>query len=330
MSKNMMVITAQRKGNRVATQQHVQLRIDLDQRIDILQVIRDQGLSLMFQPLEKAYGSYFMIGQKAGILLNSHHSPNLQRYTAAHEYGHHVMGHKPSIDDAQDIETPMTTFDKVQEIEAQAFAAYFLMPLRLVNLHIAKLHLSQPANFTAHVVYQLSLRLGVSYSALIQHLVNLGKIKGLEAHTLQHKTPKSIKIALSGGIAPQNPWADFWSLGLNDHEENILLYIDDEVYIHLPDDSLGNEGWHIDSSLQQKQVMLVREQHSIWSFEQNSYPAHVFVFRMAGVGQYRLHMTQSLETPSSSSQETFEIQFSIHPRAKIGLDEQQHSLLRNV
>lgn len=61
--------------------------------------------------------------------------------------------------------------------------------------------------------------------------------------------------------------------------------------------------------------------------ENSSDMTHTFVFRMVRTGQYRLRIIKSPDTTGVLIEESFEIQFSIYPRARIGLDEQQHSRL---
>ena len=68
------------------------------------------------------------------FVVHSGHPRPLQRFTAAHEYGHHVLGHSHSLDTQAEIEgQPTDAADPLAEIAAQAFAGALLMPLHLVN-----------------------------------------------------------------------------------------------------------------------------------------------------------------------------------------------------
>src|SRR5437016_3883857 len=89
-----------------ATREHERLQTDLSGPVDIFQTIWDAGIWLMFQPLDSLYGMLFIDGPTGspGILINSQHPPSLQRYTAAHEYAHYVLGHMYSFDGAVHIE----------------------------------------------------------------------------------------------------------------------------------------------------------------------------------------------------------------------------------
>lgn len=59
------------------------------------------------------------------ILLNGSHATVRLRFTLAHEYGHHVLGHGLSIDK----KISFSAAQPQKEVEANAFAAEFLLPL---------------------------------------------------------------------------------------------------------------------------------------------------------------------------------------------------------
>ena len=111
----------------------VRLNVDQNQPINIFQVIEQAGIWLFFQPLKDLQGVYLKeakTGARA-ILINSRRPLSMQRLTAAHEYGHDVLGHEASLDDAADVEPSDTQV--TQEAAAQTFANDFLMPPQLVN-----------------------------------------------------------------------------------------------------------------------------------------------------------------------------------------------------
>ena len=130
---------------------------------------------------------------RPGIIVNSQHPLTLQRYTAAHEYGHHALGHDASADDESGF-----TGDRqnLQEVAAQAFAGEFLMPLQLVNYTLRTMGLpGQYLPLTARQMYQLALELGVSYGAAVTQLVGqhkltvtLGSACGVEPARHQDRT----------------------------------------------------------------------------------------------------------------------------------------------
>ena len=86
-----------------AAREQNRLGLNLSQRIDIFDIVDRAGIVLMFRPLQGPYGAY-LANSKPGIFINSNLPLNAQRYTAAHEYGHHVMHHKSSLDFEEQIE----------------------------------------------------------------------------------------------------------------------------------------------------------------------------------------------------------------------------------
>jgi IrrE N-terminal-like domain len=72
--------------------------------VDVFSVIEAEGIRLMFQPLRDLFGFYRRLSGVAGIVIDANHPPSLQRYTAAHEYGHHVLGHGFSLDEVRNID----------------------------------------------------------------------------------------------------------------------------------------------------------------------------------------------------------------------------------
>ena len=93
---------ARHRAIRAAARRHAQLGTDQSGRVDIFDVIEREGIWLMFQKLD-IYGMYLRTPQSSGIILNAQHPLSLQRYTAAHEYGHHVMEHQVSVDTREQI-----------------------------------------------------------------------------------------------------------------------------------------------------------------------------------------------------------------------------------
>src|SRR5205807_5330684 len=101
LSSNLQM--ARRQGARTAQHEHLRLHTPLDRPIDIFKIIASADVWLMFQPLSRLFGAYERVNSSAGILINSNHPVALQRSTAAHEYGHHVLGHASHFDAEEQI-----------------------------------------------------------------------------------------------------------------------------------------------------------------------------------------------------------------------------------
>lgn len=102
------------------------------------------------------------------IRYNSTDSPNRQRFTVAHELGHHVMEHGDRFrDTAKSFYS--NVWDPV-EVSANRFAAELLMPFKVVEKLVDKEGI--------HDLYELASRFQVSDAAMRYRLINLGMING--------------------------------------------------------------------------------------------------------------------------------------------------------
>ena len=230
-----------REGSLAAQREIARLRIDETRRVEIFEIIEDEGIWLMFQPLDRLYGFYERIGDAAGIAIHAGHPWGLQRFTAAHEYGHHVLRHEGSLDTAEEIESRSTD---ARELAAQAFAATFLMPVQLVNVVLQRLGLPlRPRTMSAEHVYEASLELGSSYTAALTQLRALGKIDWQTAQRLAKRSPIEIKEALGGGERPQNARADVWLLEEDDHDRDLVIRLEDEIDVRLPEVPTSGYRW---------------------------------------------------------------------------------------
>src|SRR5580704_14025243 len=92
-------------------------------RVDVYGAIAQLGVPLMFTKLEGLLGAYYR-EPAPGVLVTTERSLSQQRFTAAHELGHHYLGHTPSLDDESILRrTPFEVASNVnlQEVEAEAF-----------------------------------------------------------------------------------------------------------------------------------------------------------------------------------------------------------------
>jgi Zn-dependent peptidase ImmA (M78 family)/predicted secreted protein len=217
----------------------------LDQaRVEIFDVIDASGVWLMFQPLDGLLGFYQRIDDVPGIVINAERPQALQRYTAAHEFGHHVLGHPLSLDGTKEITGELTSpEDPIHEIEAQAFAGGFLMPLHLVNSALAESNLSPP-NLTPADVYGVSLTFGVSYEAALIQLRTYRAITA-EQYSDLSISPLKIKQALGDGEPPTNHRADLWVVDASNPPPELPLNLEDELVVRLPERRSTGYRWRI-------------------------------------------------------------------------------------
>ena len=207
-------------------------------RVRIFDLIEDQGIWLTFEPLDRLFGWYQRADGAAGIVLNSAHPVSLQRFTAAHELGHHVLGHSFSFDDEDSILSGSRGSDPL-EVGAHTFAANLLMPLAAVDFHLSRISGGAISPSTA---YQLSVELGVSYAAAVVQLATLDKISWAVAAEFRKQRPLELKTEL-GGMAPSFSRAAVWTLGAEDDARHLLVDVGDELHIRLPETRSSGFRW---------------------------------------------------------------------------------------
>jgi hypothetical protein len=184
-----------------------------------------------------------------GVLITTKRPSSVQRFTAAHELGHHHLGHKPSLDDETILRrAPFTSQagDDPQEIEADAFAAAFLLPRWLVDWHCERQAWTDEALHKPEAVYQLALRVGTSFSATCWTLQRYGILDRSAAREMVAIEPKTIKQALLGDVRPENYYGDVWLLSEKDADIQIDGGPSDLFVVKLPEHSGAGYLWRFD------------------------------------------------------------------------------------
>lgn len=109
--------------------------------VPVERIIKSRKIALQYAPLEEDLSGMAYIKDGVGIIgVNALHHPNRQRFSAAHELGHHVL-HAPDISQAVHVDKGIRVLfrDDVSalgtepiEIEANAFASELLIPGELL------------------------------------------------------------------------------------------------------------------------------------------------------------------------------------------------------
>jgi Zn-dependent peptidase ImmA (M78 family) len=193
-------------------------------QIDVLGVLASLEILVVFRPLDGLLGAYLR-GDTPGVLLSTKRPPSVQRFTAAHELGHAVLEHKPSLDSrdvlrraASNIEGagPAGFASRLQEIEADSFAGEFLLPSWLIVHHAKAQSWSATDLGSPHIAYQLSLRCGTSYDATVRALFRNRIIDDDQLVSALKVKPKVIKRAIRRSDDWSSPWSDAWLLSERD------------------------------------------------------------------------------------------------------------------
>ena len=227
-------VDAHREAMAVAAECHDELQIDVFSRIDVFSVFSDLRMKLLFKRLGSCAALYLpsAFAGRPGALINSQHPLALQRYSGAHELGHHRFEHGPKID--RDVELRLRGHELPPEEKlAEAFAAWFLMPPELGDVVFEDaLILDKPHG--PHDVYAAALRFGTSYSATCVHLVSLKRVSRTQSEAWLKVPLKSIKTDVSP-IRPLGGWRnDVWHLTEHDIGGNLLVRPGDRLIFDLP------------------------------------------------------------------------------------------------
>jgi hypothetical protein len=223
-----------------------ELRIEPDAPIDVFGAIKDLGLVLAFGLLDRTAGLYIpadSAGALPGILIHEGHPLSRQRFTAGHELGHHVLDHGLEVDasfDGFDSASAAIEYLPAREQEAEAFAAWFLMPRRLLRAGIGELGF--PSVSTAVEAYALSLWLGTSFAATVRQLSTTRLVDRGTARGWASQAPKGIKLGLINGFPLDDTRNDVWWLQQSPRQA-LAVRPGDRLLVRLPQSVSSGYSW---------------------------------------------------------------------------------------
>jgi len=219
--------------------------------IDIFALIEDLQIPLEFKELDDLLGACVRVSStEVGILVTTQRDLHMQRFTAAHELGHFVLEHEGSLD--REVRMPGDTNGRdPREVEADAFAAEFLMPKWLVKgAAVRRDWWTEDCLQKPESVYQLSLRLGASYEATCWGLASHDVIPRVTAEALigNGKRLKEVKSRALRGVALSDPWADVWLLGAGDNGGQLEAGPHDVFIVELEEGASAGFRWDISTA----------------------------------------------------------------------------------
>jgi len=248
----------------IVGQLHHQLGVDVTNAVDVFDCIRRLEVYLHFRPLKNLMGAYLNPdGRTPGILINSKHPLQLQRYTAAHELGHFWLNHEPTTDAVIGVSSDDAGFTQMgqEERDAELFAALFLMPSELVAHCATKIGIDPHGHnqVSNEEVLMLSLLLGTSYKATTNRIRSLGLIDADYRAMLQKRQPQDIKKAV-GGFKPEGlvdhkiTWNHVVVMDARSHSSSVLLEPDQVVQICLDTRATSGHIWECASAPEGVQI----------------------------------------------------------------------------
>lgn len=193
MRENLLASDALRAASRVRQK----CRVSPWQALCPLDAAETLGVDVVFLSMPSGEGLY-TTGSPPTILLNSERPAGRQRYTCAHELGHHVFNHGWRVDELlSDGSGPRAQEERLADL----FAGFLLMSKTAVLACFGALG-AVPTDPTPEQAYVVSGWLGVSYEALIRHAsLSLNLMPQRTMERLINDQPKAIRARLLGRSA---------------------------------------------------------------------------------------------------------------------------------
>lgn len=212
-------------------------------RVDPVKIAYESDVTVLFRPLEKLLGA-FIADDQPGILVNIDRPKGLVHMTCAHELGHYFLGH----DTMSDTEIDYGKKASLVELQADQFA-YSLMAPRWLIVKIAKAKRWSAVSFRdPATVYQLSLRLGISFTATVWTLNRHNFLGDADAHAMAKKAVRDIKQNILGAVDVEDWKLDVWLLDKADQEFILEPSPKDGVVVALPNHAAAGYLWSIDEA----------------------------------------------------------------------------------
>jgi hypothetical protein len=198
---------AHRVASIAAVHAHRDYGIDRSGYVDVFATIEAAGIDCMGQFLPRLLGMYVAPEDDGpAILVNSGQDEIGMRHSAAHELGHHALGHTTRWD-----EDPFALWGDGtwpdDEKTAEAFAAWFLMPPPAVRAALRLVGIQAPHSGVD--VYQIARWLGTSYAGTVRQLVNVRLARPQQAGAWSRMPPASLRRTAQGpaDAPPGHVWA---------------------------------------------------------------------------------------------------------------------------
>lgn len=206
-------------------------------RIDPIALAERAGVHVMCRPMHQLLGA-FIREEQPGILLNTERSAGMIHMTCAHELGHYFLNHASTADERLDYGKGASK----HEHEADQFAYMLVAPAWLLA-HVVRERDWAPYLGDPRTVYQLSLRLGLSYEATVWTLLRQRRIEASTANRLSGQKPIAIKRSLVPPELPLVAGQDVWILNRADRNCVLQPRAGDRVLLALPDHGSAGLLW---------------------------------------------------------------------------------------
>ena len=214
---------------------------------DVIGAVMERNIPLLFRPLDKLWGAFITANDdERGIIVSTRLGLSAQRLTVAHELGHLMLGHQMSLDETigfagRNAQTSRPT----EEAAADTFASELLAPERLLLASARRHGWTKDELHRSETIYQLALRLGITYEAACWALVTCEVLARPEAARLQAATVDDLKRALAPAALITNSRADVWTLTAADTGTFLEADPDDLFVVHVQDHASAGYVWRL-------------------------------------------------------------------------------------
>lgn len=212
-------------------------------RVDPIAIAESEDIDVMARPMDKLLGA-FLREERVGILLNSDRPTGMLHMTCAHELGHFYLGHETTADMQIDYQSKADN----KELTADFFAHSLMAPLRMVtNVLNGQCWKWQDMREPA-IVYQLSLRLGLSYTAMVWSLVRMKRLDDATAKKIANVQPAQLKQAIVPKGTILKPTQDVWHIGPRDKDFILEPRPNDRMFMDLESHASAGYLWTVDEA----------------------------------------------------------------------------------
>ena len=266
MNTREAILSGAKEANRLHQELHTETKLRGTRGpVDVFGALLKCETTVMFRPLDGLLGACLSF-PACGVLISTKRPLAVQRFTGAHELGHVVM-HHPFSADGDEILGAAEALTDSAEVQANAFAAAFLIPRWLLVIHAKAQGWSGDSINDPAVLYQLSLRVGASYEATALALKTHGLIDGNTHAELRRVQPKMLKQKLLPGYEPENWYRDVWLLTEKDEGVVIQGQPDDLFLFRLNEKTGAGYLWDM-QELKKQGFAIVRDSRDLASIAQ--------------------------------------------------------------
>jgi Zn-dependent peptidase ImmA (M78 family) len=168
--------------------------------IDVFDLAQQLGVEVRFAKISSMDGMY--LRQDAPVIVIASERPaGRQRFSCAHELGHHAFGDGTRVDELLDPNSGKDRQD--DEVRADMFAGMLLMPKSAVDRAFSVRNLN-PITANPVEFYRIACSLGVGYSTLAGHLHYALRTITQDRFAYIHRfTPKAIRESVLNQTTPE-------------------------------------------------------------------------------------------------------------------------------